>query len=64
VIGDKQTEARSIIETAMAELQIMGLHRDGAAALLVVQGFLRIEGSAERKEIIEALLALEADTGP
>ena len=51
-MSDKQAEAKAIIEKAMADLTAIGASPDSAAALLVVQGFIRIRSSAKRAEMV------------
>lgn len=48
---DKQAKAREIIENAMAQAMAMGMEKDDAAALLIIQGAIRIESKEKLKEM-------------
>ena len=50
---DLQAKAKGIIDSAVDQLMAMGMTRDGAAALLVVQGTIRIESRAKLKEMAD-----------
>lgn len=53
-VGDyKQAKAREIIEDAISQITALGATVDTAAALLVVQGMIRIESQKKRKEMAE-----------
>lgn len=52
-MSTKQAEARSIIEEALSRLTAMGMTSDGSASLLVIQGAIRVESDAKRKELAE-----------
>jgi hypothetical protein len=52
-LTDPSAKVREIIETAMRDLQAVGLDHDGAASLLVVQGAIRIEGAEQQKEMLD-----------
>ncbi len=52
-MSDKQAEAKAIVEKAIADLIALGMDPDGAAALLVVQGAIRIEEPKKRAEMAE-----------
>ncbi|PND20953.1 hypothetical protein CN934_14830 [Ensifer sp. MMN_5] len=56
----KQAKTREIIEDAISQLCAVGFTPDGAAALLVFQGIIRIEDREKRKEAA-ALAAQEAE---
>jgi len=49
---DKKAETKAIIEKAMVDLTDLGADHDIAAALLVTQGFLRIQSGAKRAEMV------------
>ena len=50
---DLQAKAKGIIDIAVDQLMAMGMSKDGAAALLVVQGTIRIEDRAKRQEMAD-----------
>ncbi|UYQ70664.1 hypothetical protein OF122_11320 [Pelagibacterium flavum] len=52
-MSDKQAEVRAIIENTLSELKAAGMSPDNAAALLVVQGAIRIEEPRKRAEMAE-----------
>lgn len=52
-MSDKQAEVRAIIENTLSELKAIGMSPDSAAALLVVQGAIRIEEPKKRAEMAE-----------
>lgn len=56
----KQAKTREIVEEAISQLCAVGLTADGAAALLVVQGMIRIENRQKRKDMA-AFAAREAE---
>lgn len=49
----KQSKARDIIEDSISQLMALGMDKDNAAALLVVQGMIRIESQKKRQEMVE-----------
>lgn len=60
-VGDYKTaKTREIIEDTISQLCAVGFKPDGAAALLVVQGMIRIEDRQKRKEMA-AFAAVEAE---
>lgn len=46
-MNDKNETVRAIIERAMSDLIAVGLDRNGAAALLSVQGVIRLDCSEQ-----------------
>ena len=44
-------QAREIIESAISQLHALGMNDDGPASLLVIQGIIRVESKAKRKEL-------------
>jgi hypothetical protein len=50
---DKNAEVRSIIENTLRQLVDLGMTPEGAAALLVVQGAIRIASPEKRAEMAE-----------
>lgn len=56
----KTAKTREIVEDAISQLCAVGFTPDGAAALLVVQGMIRIEDRQKRKEMA-AFAAREAE---
>lgn len=60
-VGQYKTEnTREIVEDAISQLCAVGFTPDGAAALLVVQGMIRIEDRQKRKDTA-AFVAQEAE---
>ncbi|MBY5630409.1 hypothetical protein HFO42_20180 [Rhizobium leguminosarum] len=60
-IGDyKQHKTREIVEDAISQLCAVGFTPDGAAALLVTQGIIRIKDRQKRKDLA-AFVAQEAE---
>lgn len=60
-VGEYKTaKTREIVEDAISQLCAVGFTPDGAAALLVVQGMIRIEDRQKRKEMA-AFAAQEAE---
>lgn len=49
----KQAKARDIVEDAISQLMALGMTIDTAAALLVVQGMIRIESEKKKEEMAE-----------
>lgn len=47
----KNKKVGEIIEDAISQLCAVGLSSDGAAAMLVVQGMIRIEDRQKRKDM-------------
>lgn len=60
-MNDPNAIARAIIERALHNLEALGLTPEGAAALLAVQGIVRLQSPAELASI--ALLAQETAEG-
>jgi hypothetical protein len=62
---DKNEIVRSIIQRAMSDLVAVGLTHEGAAALLAVQGVIRVEDCQHLKSVIDlARDSLEAFSTP
>ncbi|MBU4529722.1 MAG: hypothetical protein KUA43_08590 [Hoeflea sp.] len=62
-VGDyKNQKAREIIEDAISQLMAVGLPSDGAASLMVIQGMIRIEDPAKRKDMAEFAAREAEDT--
>jgi hypothetical protein len=62
-VGDyKQAKVREIIEDTMSQLCAVGLTSDGAAALMVIQGMIRIEDPQKRKDMAAFAAETAADT--
>lgn len=60
-VGQYKTDkTREIVEDAISQLCAVGFTPDGAAALLVVQGIIRIEDRQKRKDMA-AFAAQEAE---
>ena len=49
----KNNKAREIIEDAISQLYALGMTNDGPASLLVIQGAIRVESRAKRKELAD-----------
>lgn len=60
-IDPRQTQAREIIEEAMAKLRAMGMTADGAASLLCIQGALRVEDRVKRRSNVKAVAQFAED---
>ncbi|RDL52094.1 hypothetical protein BLJAPNOD_03245 [Ensifer sp. M14] len=62
-VGQYKTDkTREIIEDAISQLMAVGASNDTAAALLVVQGMIRIEDRQKRKEVAAFAAQAAEDT--
>ena len=55
---DANTQARKIIETALAELMELGASHDSAATLLAIQGAASIKNAAYLETVLDYVKAL------
>ena len=62
-VGDyKNQKVGQIVEDAVSQLMAVGLSSDGAASALVIQGMIRIEDPAKRKDMAEFTAREAEDT--